>query len=373
MGHRKRGSDPERRTGAAGFFATTLPGLGRLLRQEIDAHPDLEAGEELGNDGRADIVFFSMHRGAQPDLSTLRLAEDVFVTLAKAGSGPPRRVADSLVTRVDLERGLSVWTRFAGHLHSSMTYRVIARVVDESRFKRTELRDAVTTAVAVHRPRWRVADPAQLELWILEYQRAAFVAGLRLSDKRMRQHGGGRATERQGALRPVVAAAMIRLAGAPPGRLLDPCCGTGTLLQEGLSASWETLGADLDPEAVAIARENAPGAMVDRADVLELPHDDATFDAVVSNLPFGRQFHIEDPARWLRWALTEMARVTRPGGRVVVLVPPPVPRGLGRLGLASSFPLRLLGVSTRIWVFTCGQALQDNPGPYRQDTAATHP
>ncbi|MBV9010512.1 MAG: hypothetical protein JO272_00445 [Pseudonocardiales bacterium] len=195
-----------------------------MLRQEIDAHPDLQTVDELGYDGRADIVFFRMRRGAQPEFAVLRLAEDVFVTLAHTASGPPRRVADSLVTRADLERGLSVWTRFAGHLHASMTYRVIARVVDESRFQRTELREAVMSAVAAHRPRWRVADPAQLELWVVEYARATFVAGLRLSSKRMRQHGSGRTTERRGALRPVAAAAMIRLAGQPPGRLLDPCC-----------------------------------------------------------------------------------------------------------------------------------------------------
>lgn len=370
MGHSTRGSDAGR-TGAAGFFATTLPGLGQLLRQQIDDHPDLGAVEEPGNDGRADIVFFRMRRGARPDLSTLRLAEDVFVTLAHAGSGAPRRVADSLVTRTDLERALSVWTRFAGHLHSSMTYRVITRVVDESRFKRTELRDAVTTAVATHRPRWRVEDPSQLEFWVLEHQRAAFVAGLRLSDKRMRQHGSSRPTERQGALRPVVAAAMIRLAGESPGRLLDPCCGSGTILEEALSAGWDATGSDLDLNAVAIARDNVPQAAVDRADVLDLPHDDATFDAVVSNLPFGRQFEVEDPARWLRRALTEMARVTRPGGRVVVLVPPPVPRGLGGLDLASSYPLRLLGVPTRMWVFIRGRAQEYN-SQHRQGAAATH-
>ncbi|MGH3609448.1 MAG: TRM11 family SAM-dependent methyltransferase, partial [Pseudonocardiaceae bacterium] len=326
MEHRKRGTDPQRRAGAPGFFATTLPGLGRLLRQEITAHPDLEPLDELGNDGRADIVFFRMHRGAKPDLATLRLAEDVFVTLARTTSGPPRRVADSLVTRTDLERGLSVWTRFARHLNSSMTYRVIARVVDEGRFKRTELRDAITIAVAGQRPRWRVEDPAELELWALEYQRAAFVAGLRLSDKRMRQHGDGRTTERRGALRPVVAAAMIRLAGESPGRMLDPCCGSGTFLEEALSVGWEAVGSDLDPEAVATARENVPRAVVEQADVQKLPHDDAAFNAVVSNLPVGRQFQVADPARWLRRALTEMARVTRPGGHVVVLVPPPVPR-----------------------------------------------
>ncbi len=107
--------------------------------------------------------------------------------------------------------------------------------------------------------------------------------------------------------------------------------------------------------------------------MLDLPHDDATFDAVVSNLPFGRQFQLEDPARWLRRALAEMARVTRPSGRVVVLAPPPIPHGLGGLGLASSYPLRLLGVPTRIWVFGRSRAQDDNPGQQRQDTASTHP
>ncbi|MGH3978875.1 MAG: methyltransferase domain-containing protein [Pseudonocardiaceae bacterium] len=362
--------------GVPGFFATTLPGLGGLLREEIDAAGDLDAGGEPGHDGRADIVFFGIRRGARPDLSALRLAEDVFVTLAESGTGPPRRVADSLVTRSDLERGLSAWTRFARHLSSAMTYRVIARVVDERRFKRTELRAAVTSTVAAHRPRWRVGDPADLELWVLEYQRGRFVAGLRLSGKRMRQHGSGRPAERKGALRPVVAAAMVRLAGGPRGRVLDPCCGSGTILAEVFSAGWEAVGSDLDPEAVAIARQNVPGAVVDQGDVLELPHADAIFDAVVSNLPFGRQFRIEEPARWLRRALAEMARVTRPGGRVVVLVPPPVPRGVSGLDLAGTYPLRLLGVSTRVWVFErdhlrIASVPEHDPCP-GQGTAAAH-
>ncbi len=372
MGQRKRGPEPDQRPGTLGFFATTLPGLGVLLRQEIDANPDLEADSELGNDGRADIVFFRMRRGARPDVTDLRLAEDVFVTLAESGSGAPKRVAESLVTRTELERSLSVWTRFVRHLNSSMSYRVIARVVDESRFRRTELRAAVTTAVAAQRPRWRVEDPADLELWVLEYQRARFVAGLRLSDKRMRQHGSGRETERRGALRPVVAAAMVSLAGQTPGRVLDPCCGSGTILAEALTAGWAAVGSDLDSEAVTIARQNVPQAAVDRADVLKLPQQDATFDAVVSNLPFGLQFPVEDPARWLKRALTEMGRVTRPGGRVVVLVPPPVPRGLSGLDLAGTYPLRLLGVSTRIWVFHREPA-RDAPSPqHDQDTAAAH-
>ncbi|MGH3933614.1 MAG: hypothetical protein ACRDS1_01295, partial [Pseudonocardiaceae bacterium] len=90
------------------------------------------------------------------------------------------------------------------------------------------------------------------------------------------------------------------------------------------------------------------------------------------NLPFGRQFAVQDPARWLRRALAEMGRVTRPGGRVVILVPPPVPRGLTELTLASSYPLRLLGVSTRIWVFDRRQIPEGNRAEHSEDAAAMH-
>jgi tRNA G10 N-methylase Trm11 len=263
---------------------------------------------------------------------------------------------------------------------------VITRVVDESRFKRTELRGAVERVIGAARPRWRVADPADLEVWAVEYRRARFVCGLRLSDQRLRQRGGGRARERHGALRPVAAAAMVRLAGAGPGRLLDPCCGSGTIVAEALAAGWDAQGSDVDQEAVSVARANVSGAVIRRADALDLPHPDGAFDAVVANLPFGRQYRpAAEQARrspagrgaaggnsadwssagwssaglssaglssagWVRDVLREAARVTRPGGRVVVLVPS-VPDSVAGLTLAGSYPVRLLGVRARIWVF----------------------
>ncbi|HLB76798.1 MAG TPA: hypothetical protein VJO72_07170, partial [Candidatus Dormibacteraeota bacterium] len=60
----------------------------------------------------------------------------------------------------------------------------------------------------------------QIEVWISEYLPGRFVAGLRLSDVKMRQHEG-RLVEREGALRPTVASAMVRLAGDGAGLLLD--------------------------------------------------------------------------------------------------------------------------------------------------------
>jgi 23S rRNA G2445 N2-methylase RlmL len=305
-----------------------------------------------GFDGRADIVFFTAQRGARFRLDSLRLAEDVFAAIAGSGGGPAARVADALVSPDGLERALSVWARYAGHLSPSMTFRVIARVVDESRFRRTELRTAVERAVRASRPRWRIADPADLEIWVVEHRRARFASGLRLSGKRMRQHGTGRASERHGALRPVVAAAMIRLAGAQPGRLLDPCCGSGTIASEAIAAGWEAWASDIDDEAVTAAAANVPQAVIRLADARDLPHHDGDFDAVVTNVPFGRQFRLDaERGGWMRSVLGEAARVTRPGGRVVVLAPPPLPRQPAGLARSGTYPLRVLGTATRIWVF----------------------
>lgn len=333
------------------FFAATVPGLGPLLRDEADADPALKAEGEPGFDGRADIVFFSGQRGARFRLDRPRLAEDVFAVIGGSGSGQVSRVADTLVSRDGLERALSVWASYAGHLSPSMTFRIITRVVDESRFRRTELRSAVERAISASRPRWRIADPADLEVWVVEHHRARFVSGLRLSGKRMRQHGGGRASERHGALRPVVAAAMVRLAGPEPGRLLDPCCGSGTIASEAIAAGWKAWASDIDDGAVRSAAANVPQAVIRRADARDLPYRDGEFDAVVTNVPFGRQFRLDDPGPWMRSVLGQAARVTRAGGRVVVLAPPPVPRQPAGLVLAGSYPLRVLGVPARIWAF----------------------
>lgn len=353
MSGRRRDGGASQQTRRKRFFATTHPGMGRLLREEIGAHPALEPDGEPGFDGRADLVFFRQRRGGQFCLDDLRLAEDVFTEIGEARTGPPGRVAAEAITRTGLEHALSTRARFGQPPRASMTFRAVTRVADEHRFKRTELRDAALRAIAAERPRWRTADPAELEVWLLEYQRAHFTSGLRLSDKRMRQRGEGRAIERHGALRPVIAAAMVRLAGGTPGRLLDPCCGTGTILAEALSVGWGASGCDIDQDAVTVARTNVPEATIQQGDALKLPHASASFDAVVSNLPFGKQFRVDtSPQRWLSQLLAEATRVTRAGGRVVFLVPPPAPQSPAGLTLAETHPVRVLGTSARIWVYS---------------------
>ncbi|MBO0890080.1 MAG: methyltransferase domain-containing protein [Acidothermales bacterium] len=336
------------------MFALTVPGLASVLRAEVDETDGLSAGA-TGCDRRADVVRLTAGRGARGAALGMRVAEDVFVEVGhtRRGAGDPAATIARRLWRDDLvPRALSAWADESGPLSASLTFRVVTRVLDERAFLRTDLRRRLTEAIQRDRPRWRGDDPARLEVWAVEYAPGRFVAGLRLSDAAMRQHHG-REVEREGALRPAVAAAMVRLAGAPDGTLLDPCCGSGTILGEAVDAGWQAAGTDIDPDAVRAATTNVPAASARTGDARDLDAADASVAAYVSNLPFGRQYRVPgDRTAWLRTVLGEAARVTRPGGRVVLLVPdlpravvPPVLRRADRL------PVRLLGARTSVWAF----------------------
>jgi len=339
---------------ATAMFATCLPGLAPLVGQQLD---DLAGVRTTGSgfDGRGDIILFEAGRGRRAAALALRTTEDVFVEVGRAlraHGDDPARIAARIWQPQPVQRALSVWAAEVRPLSASMSFRVIARVLSEKAFLRTELRQQLSQAIGQQRPRWKQADPAQLEIWASEYQPGRFVAGLRLTDARMRQHGG-RQIERPGALRPTLAAAMVGLAGQPAGVLLDPCCGAGTILAEAVAAGWAASGCDNDLAAVQIARRNVPAAAVEAGDALALAQGDGWAGCCVSNLPFGRQYQVAgEMSRWLRALLLELARVTRPGGRVVLLAPQmPAPAVPAALQLTGTVGVRLLGTRTTIWTY----------------------
>jgi ubiquinone/menaquinone biosynthesis C-methylase UbiE len=102
-------------------------------------------------------------------------------------------------------------------------------------------------------------------------------------------------------------------------RVLDLGCGTGTLaIAAGQTQPGaEVTGLDGDPEVLARARQKASsaGAHVDFDEGLstDLPYDDGCFDVVLSTLFF---HHLEPAAK--RATAAEIARVLRPGGRLLV-------------------------------------------------------
>jgi 23S rRNA G2445 N2-methylase RlmL len=336
------------------MFAMLVPGLAPLAARELGEIAGIRVGA-AGFDGRSDVLLLEATQPARGGSLCMRLTEDVFVEVGRtvrADGDKPGCIA-SRIWRLDrVERALSAWATYVSPLRAAMTFRVVTRVLQERSFLRTDLRRELSGLIERDRPRWQWADPAQLEIWITEYVPGRFVAGLRLSDHWMRQHDG-REQERRGALRPSVAAAMALLAGRPRGVLLDPCCGSGTILSEALGAGWQVRGADIDHRAVEIAQLNVPAAPIALGDARKLDFPDDAVGACVSNLPFGQQYGIQGDARaWLTAVLGEMTRVTRPAGRVVLLVPE-IPRAIVPAGLAfgERFRLRLLGTPTSIWSY----------------------
>ena len=101
----------------------------------------------------------------------------------------------------------------------------------------------------------------------------------------------------------------------PGGRALDVATGTGDLAVElgrRVGPEGEVVGSDFSEEMLTLARRKAPGLRFEWGNALDLPYEDARFDA--ATVGFGAR-NFSDLDR----GLAEMARVVRPGGRVVVL------------------------------------------------------
>ncbi|HEX6971158.1 MAG TPA: bifunctional demethylmenaquinone methyltransferase/2-methoxy-6-polyprenyl-1,4-benzoquinol methylase UbiE [Limnochordia bacterium] len=112
------------------------------------------------------------------------------------------------------------------------------------------------------------------------------------------------------------------LAGCGPGsRVLDVATGTGDLafeLARRVGETGEVVGVDFVPDMLALAERKAARRAEGRrcrfllANAMSLPFPDASFDA--ATIAFGLR-NLADFAG----GLSEMRRVVRPGGRVVVL------------------------------------------------------
>lgn len=96
------------------------------------------------------------------------------------------------------------------------------------------------------------------------------------------------------------------------GHVLDVACGTGDMVLELQKRGCSVTGVDLSKEMMAIAKRKAPQAEYSLADVERLPFGDASFDAVTCAFGVRNFVHLEQ-------GLSEMLRVLKPGGKMVIL------------------------------------------------------
>ena len=103
------------------------------------------------------------------------------------------------------------------------------------------------------------------------------------------------------------------------GNVLDVACGTGDMVIELAKRGCMVTGIDLSEEMLSIARQKTasanfqfPISNFQSADAEHLPFDDNTFDAVTCAFGVRNFVHLEQ-------GLSEMLRVLKPGGTMVIL------------------------------------------------------
>jgi ubiquinone/menaquinone biosynthesis C-methylase UbiE len=129
------------------------------------------------------------------------------------------------------------------------------------------------------------------------------------------------AFDRLPLLRELKALAIERTGTGPGRRVLDVGCGFGleTLrLARAVQPGGAVTGIDLSADFVADARRRAAAAGLEvdlvHGDAQQLPFDDDAFDVTRAERVL---IYLDHPDR----ALAELARVTRPGGRVAIIEP----------------------------------------------------
>jgi SAM-dependent methyltransferase len=132
--------------------------------------------------------------------------------------------------------------------------------------------------------------------------------------------------------------AIPRLVGTD---VLETGCGTGTLLADMAEAGYTCTAIERSPQMVAATRDRLRRrhllervVSLRQGSAAELPYPDQSFDDVVSTFPTE---YIFDPA-----TTREMARVLRPGGRLIVVLG-------ARLFPAHFLLLPLVGLQTLVY------------------------
>uniref|UniRef100_A0A7C1TB39 Methyltransferase domain-containing protein n=1 Tax=Thermofilum pendens TaxID=2269 RepID=A0A7C1TB39_THEPE len=171
-----------------------------------------------------------------------------------------------------------------------------------------------------------------LTIWIGALD--SIVVGLKLQsvkgDRFEPRAPGKRVYERPFALRVELARLLVNLSSPlPEGPLLDPFCGTGSILIEAVLEGIYAVGVDIDYNNVRGARRNAQQLGVYHSldiilsDSELMPFRDGAFAAAAFDPPYGRaaSSRNRDPALVLAHVLGNLRRVLKGGSRAAFLAP----------------------------------------------------
>jgi 23S rRNA G2445 N2-methylase RlmL len=336
------------------FFALTFRGLEAICAQEIAALPGarVESVSYRRVTGEID--------GPLDSLLSLRSADDLFLYADTWSPLPTQRTALAdlpyWANMLDLYALGGLVARVRPLANKPPLFSVTASFVGKRNYTTQEIKDAVGPAVEsgfgwTYTDDDRMAD-LNLRLFI---EHGSAVVGLRLTRQPLHDRPYTQARQ-PGALKPPVAAAMALLADLPQGAtMIDPCCGSGTILFEAAALGLRPLGGDIDAAALTLARQGAEtvGLLLPLSqwDFRALPLASASVGAVIGNLPWGQQVEVAgNPDEFYAHACAEFERVVAPGGTVVLLTSEPSRLSFERLSITETVEISLFGQTPTIVV-----------------------
>jgi tRNA (guanine6-N2)-methyltransferase len=266
-------------------------------------------------------------------LLSLRTVDDVFLDIA--GWSGVGRQRSSLVTLHKLSTQLDLFAPAAmcstlRPVRKPPSFSVTANFVGKRNFSSEEIKQAVSEGILASHVGWAYnPDDAVADLNVrvfIEHDSAH--VGVRIGQTPLHRRPYKR-MHVPGSLKPSVAAALVFLSESKPGmRVLDPCCGAGTILIEAALSRGDAVGGDIDRAVIGAASSNAQAADVAiqlcEWDAQQLPIAAASVDRILCNLPWGREVEVATQVKALyRQMLSQMHKVLSPNGRMVLLTNAP--------------------------------------------------
>jgi tRNA (guanine6-N2)-methyltransferase len=337
------------------IFVITTRGLETISAKELAGLPGVVVDEI------AYRRIFASCSGPLTALLSLRTVDDLFLYVATWSEVDRSRQALSRLrmasSQLDLDPAFAICEQVRP-IRRPPTFSVTANFVGKRNYSTEEIKQACAEGI-VERQHWTYSENeshSDLNMRVfLEGDTA--VVGVRLGARSLSK----RAYKQQhvlGSLKPAVAAALLELADVKPGvRILDPCCGAGTILIEAKPYGTIAWGGDINREAVIASRFNASqaSAMVQflHWDARALPVSDRSVDRVISNLPWGRAVSTEGSLRALYQEICEeIERVLVPGGQTVLLTNRPDLVQFPRLKRDRQIEISLFGQTPTIMVWS---------------------
>jgi tRNA (guanine6-N2)-methyltransferase len=331
------------------YFARVTAGLEAVAWREIE-----QTGAVLVGFGHRRIDF--TYDGSPATLLALKSVDDVYLFITRLeGFDRPRASLTHFQALADVNfdptlKAIATVRTIA----APPTYGITASHLGKRNYSRYDVEEAIQIALADtvgwhYIPNRPDEEPLrEIELRVLIEEDWALV-GIRLGAVPLHRRPY-KIASRPGSLKAPVAYALCMLAELHPGDiLLDPTCGAGTILTEAASLITEgvLIGVDINPDAIEAARHNCEAAelpvevapvesvsaalhvqkvqnertvLLVEGDARLMPFPPATINAVVTNLPWGKQVAPDDDlAELYKGVVRVIEKALEVGGRVVIL------------------------------------------------------